>query len=210
MEIIDISMNIKKGMVIYPGDPKPEIKKYFSIPKDKVNLSLIKVGSHTGTHVDSELHIKEDGKSLGDWPLEKFYGECKVLDLTNMGKEIGKKELLNFEIKKGEIILLKTENSNKSSEEFKKDFAYLNEEASEYLVRKEIKAIGVDCLSVSKFNSEDKVHEILLKNLVIFEGLNLKKVEPGKYIFIGFPLKINCNGAPVRAVLIKNAKTKKI
>jgi arylformamidase len=41
--------------------------------------------------------------------------------------------------------------------------------------------------------------------LVLLEGVDLSKVEPGRYQLIALPLKLgNTEGAPVRAVLIED------
>ena len=54
----DISMSIDKEMIVYPGNPVPEIRQYSSIPANKTNESLICLGSHCGSHVDlSLIHI---------------------------------------------------------------------------------------------------------------------------------------------------------
>lgn len=57
MEFYDISLPIVEEMIVYPDNPQPSIVRYASIPKDKVNESIITIGSHTDTHVDSRLHI---------------------------------------------------------------------------------------------------------------------------------------------------------
>ncbi len=204
MKIIDISLEIKEGMIRYPGNPNPQINRYASIPKNKTNESLVKMGSHTGTHIDASLHI--DGKTGGTEKisLNNFYGECRVLDLSRVGREIKEEDLAGFKIKKNEIILLKTENSKKGYKKFRKDFAYLSDGAAEYLAKKKIKTLGFDYISIVKFGSDSQVHKILLKNkITIFEGLDLSKVKQGKYIFAGFPLKINSDAAPARAVLVE-------
>ncbi len=204
MKMIDITMEITQNMLIYPNNPKPMIKKSATIPKNRTNESIISIGSHTGTHVDSQLHIKNNGKTSDELPLESFYGKCRVLDLTNIGNEIHSEDLEEFKIKKDEIILLKTENSRKQYVEFRRDFAHLKFDGAEYLVSRKIKTLGIDYLSVKKFGGDIEVHEILINNLTLFEGLYLKNVEPGSYIFIGLPIKIKCDGAPARAILIKN------
>lgn len=203
MKIIDISQEIREDMLVYPGDPKTRIERVSQIPDKEVNLSIIKIGSHTGTHVDSPLHINNKGKSILDLPLNYFYGKCLVLDLTYCDKKIDKKDLEKLNIQENTIILLKTKNSEISDENFNKDYVYLTEEAAEYLVNKKTKALGIDYLSVNKFDSNDKVHEILLEKMPIIEGLKLKNVDSGYYIFSGFPLKIKLDGSPIRAVLIK-------
>jgi len=204
MKIIDISMEVKGGMLAYPGNPAPKLERYSSVPKNKTNETLLSFGSHAGTHMDAELHVKKGGKSALAVPLESCYGKCRVLDLTKAGKEIRKEHLEKFGIRRGEIILLKTENSLKGYDKFREDFAHIKESAARHLADKGVKAIGFDYLSVQKFNSdEDEVHRLLAGNMVVFEGLNLKDAEEGEYVFAGFPLKINCDGAPVRAALIK-------
>lgn len=200
----DISMSIYEEMIVYPGNPLPEIRQYSSIPANKTNESLICLGSHSGSHVDTKRHIRNDAKGSDSLPLESFYGECQVLDLTCVEKEIHKKDLENFLIHKGDIILLKTKNSILGYRQFRKDFVHVKLDAAEYLVELGVKTLGFDYLSVKKFGSDDEVHQVLIDNLTLFEGLNLSQVPEGKYIFAGLPLKVDCDGAPARVILIKN------
>lgn len=203
MKIIDISQEIREDMAVYPGNPAPKIEKYAQIPLNKTNESIIKIGSHCGTHVDSLLHIRNNAKSVIDFPLDCFYGKCKVLELTSCGSRIDKKDIEKEDIPENSIVLLKTKNSGLRDRDFNEDYIYLTEEAAEFIASKNIKALGIDYLSVNKFKSSDKVHEILLQKMPIIEGIKLKNVVPGNYIFSGFPLKINLDGSPIRAVLIK-------
>ncbi len=203
MEIIDISLEIKEGMVRYPGNPAPSISRYASIPERHTNESLITLGSHAGTHVDAPLHIINDDQAADELPLDSFYGQCRVFDLTGVGKEIHRSHLTGFAVRENEIILLKTENSLNQYETFREDFAHVNLDAAEYLVDRRVKTLGVDYLSVKKFGGDQEVHEVLIRNLTLFEGLYLADVEPGTYIFVGLPLRIKCDGAPARAILIR-------
>lgn len=202
MRIIDISMRIHEDMIVYPENPRPKIEQYATVREDGSNESKIILGSHTGTHIDTPFHVKENGKSLGEIPLENFYGKCKVLDLLNKGNEIHRKDLAQYKIEKDDIILLKTKNSIKQYKSFRKDFTHVKLDAAKYLVKKKIKTLGVDYLSVEKFNEDEGVHDLLLDNITVFEGLCLKDVDPGEYVFVGLPLKIDGDGAPARAILI--------
>ncbi|MEM3876220.1 MAG: cyclase family protein [Candidatus Micrarchaeaceae archaeon] len=202
MKIYDISMTVEEGMLVYPHDPELHIYKHSSIPKSPTNVSLIHMGSHTGTHADAERHIKAGGKTADRLPVDTFYGRCKVLDLTKEGNVIGAQELRKFRIGRGDIILLKTNNSLKQYKTFRKDFAHLSEDGARYLVSKGVKTLGIDYLSIKKFNTDDIVHEITIENMTLFEGVYLKGVPAGTYTFIGLPLKIKCDGAPARAILV--------
>jgi len=58
VKFYDVSLPIREGMVLYPRNPEVSIKLYTSISLDKTNESLITLGSHTGTHVDSMLPFR--------------------------------------------------------------------------------------------------------------------------------------------------------
>jgi arylformamidase len=101
-------------------------------------------------------------------------------------------------------VLLKTRNSILGYRQFRRDFVQVKLDAAEYLVQLGVKTLGFDYLSVKKFGADDEVHRVLIENLTLFEGLNLSQVPPGKYLFAGFPLKVDCDGAPARVVLIED------
>jgi len=198
----DISIPITEKMIVYPGNPAPEIRRYSSIPENKTNESLICVGSHCGTHVDAKRHIRNGAEGAASLPLDSFCGECQVLDLTNVEKEIHRQDLERFIIHSGDIILLKTKNSLRGYTRFWEDFVHLKLDAANYLVERGVRTLGFDYLSVKKFGSDDEVHQVLIENLTLFEGLDLSQVPAGKYLFAGLPLRIDCDGAPARVILI--------
>lgn len=204
VKFYDISLPIREGMMVYPGNPSPSIQRYSSIPHSKVNESLITLGSHTGTHVDSKLHLQNDAEDVEALPLDSFYGKCKVMDLTHVKNEIHRADLEGYQIKKGDIILLKTKNSKRGFKEFRSDYVHVKLDAAEYLVEAGVKTLGFDYISVKKPGEDDAVHEVLINHLTLFEGVNLAEVPEGEYTFIGLPLCISCDGAPARVMLVKD------
>jgi arylformamidase len=205
MNIIDISMKIDEGMIYYPGNPQPEIEKYRERPEDSTTESRICFGSHTGTHVDAPQHVIEDGATVDELELENFYGEASVLDLTDCKEKVSRKDLEDKDID-SDIVLLKTDNSNHGYEEFREDFTYLALNGVKYLIENDVKTVGIDYLSLVEFDGGDKAvkaHELANKEMNVIEGLDLRDVEPGSYIFSGMPLKIEADGAPLRAALIE-------
>lgn len=202
----DISMDFTEGMVVYPGDPAVEITEASSIKKgDLCNVSTITFGSHTGTHIDAPRHFYDDGLTVDRLPLDYFIGKAKILEIMDRDF-VTEADLKCFDIDKGDIILLKTKNSvMKQTDVFDTGFAYLAPDGAEYLCRRGIKTLGIDYLSVEKFQFDvPDAHYLLLKhNIVIIEGLVLKDVQQGEYELVALPIKItNGNGSPVRAVLI--------
>lgn len=207
LRFFDLSLPINANTIVYPGNPKPKITKYSSIPENKTNESMICLGSHTGSHVDTMKHIDNLGEGSAKLSLDSFYGYCKVFDLTNIKNEIHRNDLEKFQINTGDIILLKTKNSLGGYSEFREDYVHVKLDAAKYLVEKKVKTLGFDYLSVKKFHADDEVHRILIENLTLYEGLNLFEVPEGEYVFIGFPLRIDSDAAPARVVLLdKNSR----
>ena len=204
VKIYDASLIIDEDTIVYPGTPKVSIERHSSIPKDTVNDSIITFGSHTGTHIDSPLHISNNGKDASQIDTASFYGQCRVFDLTHIKLEIHEEDLEGYDLKEGEIVILKTQNSSRGYTKFRKDYVHVKLDAAQYLIKMGIKTLGVDHLSVKKFGSDDEVHELLINNLTLFEGLNLSDVPSGKYLFVGLPLRVVCDGAPARVLLIES------
>ncbi|MBI4086097.1 MAG: cyclase family protein [Candidatus Liptonbacteria bacterium] len=207
IKIHDISRPIGRGEAVYPGNEAPALKRIKVFSKDKSNLFSLSLGLHTASHLDAPLHYIRNGKTADKLSLEKCVGWCRVVNFENIKREIGETEIKRVKPKAEEIILFKTKNSKLSaSKRFNKNFVYLNESGARFLVKSRIKAVGIDGPSIRKFRLKpDTVHPILLKaGIGVYEGLYFRDVKPGRYFFIGLPLKIkDAEASPVRAILIK-------
>lgn len=208
MKIYDLSDPIGIDAPIYPGNPKvvlTRIKKFTRT--NHSNLSGLSLGLHTASHLDAPLHYLKSGMSVDKVELARCMGECRVVDCSAIVLEIGEREMEKIHPKKGEILLLKTKNSSSPrSKRFNRNFIHLNEDAARALVKSKVKAIGIDGPSIRKFRLRpDAVHPMLLKaGILIYEGLRLTDIGPGRYFFFGFPLKIKGGEAsPVRAIAIR-------
>jgi arylformamidase len=203
MKIFDISVELYNGMPAFPGDPAPVVKRILEMPRDAANVSVIDMGTHTGTHVDPPLHFVEGGLPLDRIPLEHLYGDAEVLDLTHVKKAITAGDL---ERANENILLLKTRNSRLwQFTEFHRDYVYLDRSAAQWLIDNHVWTVAIDYLSIGSFEGGETVHKMLLKNgVTVVEGVNLSAVEPGKYTFACLPIKIkDGDGGPARAILIK-------
>jgi arylformamidase len=201
----DITVPIKNKMLNWPGDPEVEIYKRSSIEKgDEANVSGINFGLHTGTHMDAPIHFIENGDDITKVSPDVLIGKAKVISISNPDY-IGKEELYGKNINKGDRILFKTRNSDSEwyNEEFKEDFVYLNDEGAEYLASAGVILIGIDYLSIAKFNESETTHKILLnKGIAIIEGLYFNNVSAGEYELFALPLKIaGADGSPLRVML---------
>lgn len=207
MRIHDITVALSPELPAYPGDPAVTVAPWHRIAKgDSANLSLITLGSHSGTHIDPPRHFNDSGITVDEIPLDLLIGNATVVEITGT-REIGPKELEPLHLKGVERLLIKTDNSEFwNGREFRSDYAALTEEGAHYLHHEKVKLVAIDYLSVEKMDGDGEVHRILLNGgIPVIEGVNLSGIAPGEYQLICLPLKLkDGDGAPVRALLIDN------
>jgi len=192
VEIIDVSVPIRPGMVTYPGDPEVRLERVSSIAEGAVaNISRLDFGVHSGTHVDAPLHFIDGAPGAEALPIDVLVGPCVVVDG------------LDAEVAPGtERVLFKTSNSRLwERDEFSEDSVKLGGDAAQVLVDKGVRLVGIDYLSIG----DEEAHRVLLEaGVVAVEGLDLRGVEPGDYRLVCAPLKlVGSDGAPARALLIR-------
>ena len=205
MAIIDISLPIFAGMPVYPGTHETGIETVAS-PTGTSVVSVMTLTSHAGTHIDAPIHSLPGTGGIDSYALEKFYGPCRVLDVSKSVGQVSKDDLLDFEIKAGERILLKTSNSSRGFKEFYNDYVFLGSDAAEYFVEVGVALVGIDSLSIKQRGSVDQTpHTALLGNgIAIIEGLDLSNVKLESYTLLAMPLNVGAiDGSPIRAVLIE-------
>ena len=209
MKTYDISLTITPNMAVWPGDPKPMLERVTKIEDGRnANGSNMSMSVHTGTHVDAPYHFLQDGSTVEKMPLKILIGRAYVIHLSDDVDVITSAELEAAEIPpRTRRVLIRTRNSKYWSKEpgkFQEDFVGVDAAAAEYLVKRGVKLIGIDYLSVAPYKNSKPTHITLLKaGVVIVEGLNLSQVPHGRYNLICLPLKLEGrDGAPARAVLI--------
>jgi arylformamidase len=206
--IYDVTVPITNQMFVWPGDPPVRLTSKSHQSRDKthtVRLTIIEMGSHTGTHMDAPCHMIEGGKPLEEFPLETFIGKARVFEIPSV-RALKRAELEPLDWNGVERVLFKTENSKHwQDEKFYEEFVYLEPEGAEFLVERGLKLVGIDYLSIDKFRSESHpTHFVLLqRNIAIIEGLNLSAVAPGDYTLMALPLNLrDAEGAPARVILM--------
>jgi arylformamidase len=203
MELIDITVPIREGMVTYPGDPSVHMERVSSIEKgDVANLTRLDFGVHSGTHIDAPVHFIDGGKSVESLPLDVLLGPVEVVEAALDGGDVAEEDVARVP-GEAERVLFKTRNSELwAKDEFDESFAKLTESAARALVERGVRLVGVDYLSVG----DPAAHHALLGAAVVaIEGLDLRGVEPGRYRLVCLPLKLEgSDGGPARAVLIRD------
>lgn len=214
IEIIDISMPLHAGMTCWPGNKPPEFPAQFRMAGgDVANVTDCAMCTHTGTHVDAPFHHLEDGETIGELPADRFCGIAYVMELPEPGAFISAADLAPLDhVDPFDILLVKTRNSTEKDiwdGTFQEDYIFLAPDAARDLVRRGVRGFGIDCLSVESYRAEvAETHRILLAGDAtgIIEGIDLRRVQPGFYLLVCLPLRIEgSDGSPARAVLMKDA-----
>jgi arylformamidase len=209
--VIDVSLAIGPDLLVWPGNPGVAITPTSRISRgDSSNVSEVRLGSHTGTHVDPPSHFVDGGTTAQDLPLDVMMGSATVADLRGVADPIGPGELAGLSLNEDVArLLLRTDNSALWAADprgFPDEYVSLSPDGARWLVDHGIRLIGIDFLSIEARGAPGHpTHRTLLEaGVVILEGLDLSGVEPGAYTLVCFPLKIvGGDGAPTRAVLLE-------
>jgi arylformamidase len=205
MELYDISVPVRPGMVIYPGDPEVVLERVESMAEGAdANVSRLSLGVHTGTHLDAPLHFFDDAAGSEAFELETLVGRAAVVDATSLTGDIDEEALAGLEIPDwAERLLLKTANGQLwERETFSSEFVRLTGSGARHLVDRGVRLVGIDYLSIG----DHEAHRELLGNgVVALEGLDLRRVEPGEYRLVCLPLRVEgSDGVPARAILVRD------
>lgn len=203
MRIYDISMTLRDGIPVWPGD-SPFNYQLSCLMEDgaTVNLGKISTTVHAGTHVDAPIHFCSDGRSIDELDLSPFIGPALVVDVADMSV-ISIEAIAATEPVPGDRVLLKT-CSWTDTGSFPSWFPVIAPEVPGYLSAIGVVLLGVDVPSVDEFSSKSLPNHNKLNayGIQILESLKLAEVPPGRYELIALPLKIEgADGSPVRAIL---------
>jgi arylformamidase len=210
--IVDLTHPLCDGQLAFPGDPRPSIRVHGTLATAGYNVATISMSTHQGTHVDAPYHFFDDGKTLDDVPLDRFYGPAVPVDLAP-GGVLAPNTPLSIEMLRpyavkftpAARVLVRTGWDRMFNRpEFFTDFPSLTLEAARWIADRRIGLLGLDMPTPSQQGRE--VHHALLgppAEIVLVEGLaNLDRLPP-RFVFAGLPLRLSGrDGSPIRAAAI--------
>jgi arylformamidase len=210
MKIFDLSLPVSPDMPVWPGDPAVVLEQVSSMDAGKhSNVSRLACGVHSGTHVDAPHHFMNDHRTVESLLLDMLIGPAQVVQIPPDEKVVTAKVLENAGVASGTVrLLIKTSNSQlwqAGEKEFFTGFVGVSADGAEWLVRRGMKLVGIDYLSIAPYKQSVPTHQALLgAGTIVVEGLDLSAVLPGMYDLYCLPLKlVGSDGAPARAVLIQ-------
>ncbi|MFD6055497.1 cyclase family protein [Agromyces sp. NPDC060279] len=208
----ELSRPIDSGMRVYPGDPEVAIEAALHLERDGVDVARLHLGSHTGTHLDAPSHTVAGGRTTGAIGLDELVGEALVVHLAGLvaGQCYGLAELERalggaLPERVPPVVILDTGWAERFDTEEALDHPALDPAAAAELVRRGMHVLAVDTLSPDPSSGGGEsgfpVHEVVLggdrlivENLCGLDGL------PERIRVGFFPLRVDLDGAPVRAV----------
>jgi len=215
MKIVDLTVPIGEDTISPPSvNQQLKLTSYHRGPgfwqASKVEMVL-----HTGSHVDFLKHVQPDGETAIDVPLERVFGDARVVDLSYVGSNhaisIDDLEQHAGQVAKGDIVLVRTDWTEKQWGNFPTYYLespYCSAEAAKWLVDRGARAIGFDCFSeycarLPDFTSEDFIiHKIILENgaLLMQQMTNLSMLPTDRTFkfFAPFVKMRGAEGSPAR------------
>jgi len=182
--LIDLSHAIEHGQLNFPWDPKPSVVVHNTVASI-YNISQVSLSTHQGTHLDVPFHFFDDGKTVDQMDLERFYGEAHLVDLAP-GAVLPPETPLTLEMftrheavfqPAAKIVYRTGWDRMFGRPEFFSKFPALTLEAARWIASRGISLLGMDTPTPSA------------------------AWLPPVFTFIGFPLNIKGrDGSPIRAV----------
>lgn len=218
--VVDLSKKVSPGKAAGPFETGARLYQIepFTYPPGEL-MHKISMESHISTHVEAPIHYvrpryHREAKDISELPLSAFFGVAVLVDCHTFPPRtaIGKEILYRFPIMEKDIVLFG--NSPHTTD----DRCFLAREGVEYLVRKQIKMVGIDD-TVYGENPEYRLkvfekyytHDLLLSNdIPLIEGLtNLGELTTQRFFFIAVPAKMGgLESFPVRAVAIEQVMSR--
>lgn len=210
--LIDLSHPLEHGQPNFAFDPKIAVVVHSTLASIGYNMTQISMATHQGTHLDAPYHFYDDGKTIDQMPLDRFYGPAVLVDLAP-GTCLAAKTPITVEMLQPHVPKFQPEakviyrtgwDRTFGMPECFTDYPTLTLDAAQWIAQRRIGLLGMDTPTPSTEWKE--VHLTLLKKgveIVIVEGLtNLDKL-PERFEFVGFPLNIKGrDGSPIRAVAV--------
>ncbi len=192
---------------MWPGDTPVVINRSYGVS----TVSELRLSSHVGTHVDAPAHFLRGRGTVDGMTPDVLIGPAWLVALPDIDI-VTADDLEAAGVPAGtERLLIATRNSRLWQQRYAADrlefdpaFVSLHSSAAEWLVRRNIRLLGVDAPSIDPFGTQTfPVHHTLLgADVAIIENLALAGVAPGAYRLICLPLLYQGgDGAPARVVL---------
>ena len=194
-EIIDISYTVVPG----ENPDRPFAIQKALLQDNTFRYDILKTHSHVGTHVEVGAHFYEDGKTITEYPLERFHGPGVLLSVNEMVvTEDTCETSLGNKIQDGDIIIIRNDTGIKLTKQqiylgVEDRLPKLTPSAAKWLAKYNPKLIVLDYIRFGEDIDETRqFHDILMSldvNFVEFVD-NLDKITKERFYVMALPYKV--------------------
>ncbi|WP_129116417.1 cyclase family protein [Halegenticoccus tardaugens] len=209
MTAYDLSHELEAGMQTYPGDPAVRARPHATFAANGHRVTALELGSHAGTHVDAPSHTEADGRTLGDFPLDVFCLSARVVDVRGLAPRSPIEPDRLPGSTDADALVFRTGWDVHWGTDRYLDHPYLAARTAERCAERGCH-VGVDALSVDPTPSANAAddepsgfpahHALLGADRLVVENLTGLDPLPERFELRAYPLALDADGAPVRAV----------
>ncbi len=195
-------------MQTYPGDPAVHLRSVAEFESEGYRVTELRCGSHSGTHVDAPSHTEPEGKSLGAFPIDRFRGAAIRVDCRDLSAREPIPAARVPETDADTVVFHTGWDEHWGTGRYL-DHPYLDPETARQCANRGYD-VGVDTLNPDPTPSPNaspsepegfQAHHILLgEGRLIVENLTGLERLPERFELCVYPLPLDGDGAPVRAV----------
>jgi arylformamidase len=197
---IDLTMPLGPATPVWPGDPQVEVAVAATIQAHGYASHAIRLGSHNGTHIDAPAHMLPGGRRLGGYPVDRFAGRGRLVDLTD-GLTGGGWRAQVAAAEPGEVVLLYTgTGDDHTAPGYAEVCPAIPSELVERLAAVPVGMVGVDAASLDR--DPFPLHKRLLgRDVLLVENLvGLGRLRGRGFRVVALPLALDLEGAPARVI----------
>ncbi|TSA12542.1 MAG: arylformamidase [Comamonadaceae bacterium] len=202
--IWDISSPLHPGSPVFPGDTAYRQDWTATIaPGCPVNVSVLTLSPHVGSHADAPLHYDAQGEPVGALDLQPYLGPCRVIHAIGCGPLIEWRHLAHALQDLPPRVLVRSY-ERMPVDRWDPALSAFAVETLERLADLGVLLVGIDSASIDPADSKTLPSHQLIRQrgLRVLENLVLDAVPEGDYELIALPLKLMlADASPVRAIL---------
>ncbi len=173
-------------------------------------VTQIAMSGHAGTHVEAPLHAVAGGAAVGDLPVEHFFGEAVVLDLSDVpwSRPVARARFQEAAahaggVRPGDIALIRFDWDRHNAAHGGYP-AYPEPAALQWLLEQGIKLMGIDSPGLEVPGSRELVNHHLLfdRGIPLIESLvNLDQLQASRVYLFAQPLPaLGTDAVPLRVL----------
>ncbi len=188
-------------MPVYPGDPAVSVEPAATMEADGFRVHRLALSTHAGTHLDAPSHLEPDGRTLGEYDIEAFRWDARVVH-CDPGRDGSIREGDVPAADGADAVVFATGWSEHWGADEYREHPALTPDAAARCAR-EGYHVGVDCPSVDPAGSAafPAHHELLGAGRLILENLTNLAGLPERVTMHAYPLAVDADGAPARVVV---------